>query len=188
MKLKRDFVLDPSLVLKQFKRDWNSQELLDLYHSQGLSLSQIATLKGCSHAAVFKAMQKFSIPRRKCGSSHPLEKHPFWKGGIAKAREYLKEKAPNHPRTNSAGYVLQHILVWEQIHQRQLPVGWAIHHLNGVKNDNRSENLAAMPVRKHSFLTQNEPYKKHIRELEVKVNLLEQSLRDSQLIFGIGEN
>ena len=45
-----------------------------------------------------------------------------------------------HPRANN-GYVLEHILVMEEVLGRYLLPGETVHHRNGIKHDNRPENL-----------------------------------------------
>lgn len=96
---------------------------------------------------------------------------------------YIKIYHPHHHRANKDGYVLEHILIWEQTHNRPLPKGWLVHHLNGIKNDNRPENLVGLPRKRHGQVTQLEPYKRHIRELEAKVKLLERALDNQQMIW-----
>jgi hypothetical protein len=88
------------------------------------------------------------------------------------AQGYTGLYFPHHYRANQNGYVLEHIVVWENYHNKKLPKGWIIHHLNGVRTDNRINNLAAMPVNKHDRLVN--PYIKRINQLEKEVTQLRQ--------------
>lgn len=109
------------------------------------------------------------------------EKHPWygqkaklcpnWKGGRYNLKTgYIKVYSPNHPRVDAKGYVLEHILVWMESYP--LPEGWDVHHINGIKDDNRLENLKSMPHAEHTF-ERNLAIKNRLATLEQRVTILE---------------
>ena len=49
--------------------------------------------------------------------------------------------APGHPRAGKSQYVFEHILVMELVLGRHLLRQESVHHRNGVREDNRPENL-----------------------------------------------
>lgn len=117
---------------------------------------------------------------RKCSDMHLHEsrkgiinhkrgkEHPNWKGGRIYSSGYVFVCKPEHHRSNRDGYVREHILVWEQVHGKPLPDGWIVHHLNGVKDDNKPKNLVGLPSKKHSLVLQAKA--KRIQELEALLN------------------
>lgn len=68
-------------------------------------------------------------------------KNHFWRGGIRKDHGYILRHVPNHPHANRQGYVYEHRLVMESYLGRYLKIEERPHHINGIKSDNRIENL-----------------------------------------------
>lgn len=74
-----------------------------------------------------------------------------WNGGKTTNRKgYILKKRPGHHRADKNGYVMEHILVWEEATGIQVPKNCCIHHLNGIKSDNRIENLCLMEYGAHT--------------------------------------
>ena len=67
-------------------------------------------------------------------------------------RGYTLIFQPDHHRADSRGYVLEHILVFERETGISVPDGCCIHHLNGIKDDNRIENLCMMTHGAHTVM------------------------------------
>ena len=71
------------------------------------------------------------------------KEHHNWKNGTKKMLEgYILRKCPGHPFAYKYGeYVPEHRLVMEDYLGRYLYPKEQIHHKNGIRNDNRIENL-----------------------------------------------
>lgn len=82
---------------------------------------------------------------------------------------YVYLRIPNYPSAQKNGTILEHRYVMEKFLGRQLTRDEIIHHLNGIRNDNRIENLAI--VGKHSH-----PSKSYIKSLQKRVRKLEAQL------------
>lgn len=65
---------------------------------------------------------------------------------------YIACYKPDHPYASAGGLVMEHRLVMEEILGCFLPKSIDVHHLNGVKDDNRIENLAIMTHGAHTAL------------------------------------
>ena len=70
------------------------------------------------------------------------EKAPHWKGGKMTNKEgYILIYLPNHPKTNSKGYVSEHRLVVEKKLGRPLERKEVVHHIDFNPSNNQIENL-----------------------------------------------
>lgn len=73
-----------------------------------------------------------------------------WKGGTTIDREgYLAVLRPDYPGATKNGYILVHRMVYEESRGVRLPKDVLVHHINGVKDDNRPENLVAFTRVEH---------------------------------------
>ena len=83
------------------------------------------------------------------------EKSPYWKGGRYKNKDGYIElmiypKNPYYSMANTKGYILEHRLVMAKYLRRLLLTSEPIHHINGIKDDNRIENLQILTPSNHS--------------------------------------
>ena len=70
------------------------------------------------------------------------ENNGNWQGGRTNhSKGYIYIKNRDHPRSGKNGYVFEHILVMESEIGRYLLKGENVHHTNGIRSDNRLENL-----------------------------------------------
>jgi len=147
--------------------------LIKLYQS-GMSLPEISEKIGITDQAIWQRLKEAGVKRRSISESIKLayktgravrqtgENHHSWKGGRNKDKRgyiviVIKQKR-----------YFEHRIVWEKAHGK-IPQGFIIHHLNGIRDDNRLENLTAIPRARHSPATIIEPHQERIRELEKKL-------------------
>lgn len=73
-------------------------------------------------------------------------------GGHKKKRAdgYASVYTPNHPFASKDGYVMEHILMMEEHIGRLIGRDEVVHHKNGVRDDNRIENLELMTFKEHA--------------------------------------
>lgn len=107
---------------------------------------------------------------RSCASSYHFkgEKNPRWNGGkTTHELGYILVKAPNHPSTDRHGYVRRARLVMEKYLGRYMKPEEETHHINGIKTDDRIENLRLLPNRSKHLKLEHElgTYQEHLYKL-----------------------
>ena len=139
----------------------NKGTLRKLYVEDKMTIKQVAHEMDVSSSTIHRNLRLMGIVRS-TSEARQLSKPP-------RSIFYLARKMSNHPRANKRGYVKEHILAWEEAQGKPLPDGWVVHHLNGIKNDNCPENLAAMPNGNHCSGLVNDALRKRIIELEARL-------------------
>jgi len=162
-----------SYNLHQKKKVFTATEI-ELIKKLYLTASKSEILKALpnwSWRAIGSKASKLRIIGRPTGRTG--KKNANWNGGRRKSSNgYVLVYMPNHPKANTTNCVPEHILVWEKTHGKPVPSGYVIHHLNGLRDDNRPENLVAVPRPQHERHTLVKLAQKRIRELEEQIRNL----------------
>ncbi len=96
--------------------------------------------------------------KKKLRGRNGLKNH-MWKGGRTKSRGYVYIFSPNHPNKNNRDYVFEHRLVMEKYLGRYLTKEEVVHHINGIRDDNKIKNLQLMTNSEHIKLHQKDKNK-----------------------------
>lgn len=142
-----------------------------------------SSMKGKKHT--LEARQKIS--EANSGEKHPMwgkhhseetkqklskaqwgEKGSNWKGGRSKNSGYVLIWKGDHPNANCDNYILEHRLVMEEHLGRYLESWEVVHHVNGVRDDNRIENLELLPGNNENLSLQKMQSRLEIQENETK--------------------
>lgn len=97
---------------------------------------------GHEHTVLSSNLRSGSV--RSCGQCLPRngENAKNWRGGRRKdSKGYVIVYAKGHPNATKQGYIMEHRLVMSNRLGRALHPDENVHHINGVKDDNRPENL-----------------------------------------------
>jgi len=106
-----------------------------------------------------------------------------WKGGRALRVDGYVEVwvSPNdffYPMSKHDGYILEHRLIMAKYLKRHLLSWEVVHHKNGIRNDNRIENLAILKCQSDHFVSihmqrQLNRQQEEIETLKKRITLLE---------------
>ena len=139
----------------------NPEEVIAAYKA-GESIRELAKRLGCSTMPIRDMLYKTATPTRRIdyrivGRQYPKRVATYNADGRRKSGRiidwngYVRILDPNHDGPGTP-YWFEHRLVWEAAHSRQLLPNERVHHINGMKTDNRPENLVALTHGAHSRL------------------------------------
>lgn len=121
-------------------------ELYNLYVTQGLSTLTIGKLYGVHHTSVLDKLSKFKIKTRNISDGKRISK--LNKGSSSKLFKHgLNDSGYRVLRQDGKKYK-EHRIIAENILKRPLSKNEVVHHVNGIKTDNRVENLWIFPSQK----------------------------------------
>jgi len=102
------------------------------------------------------------------------ENNPNYRGGKFEALGYVHVLIPTQQKHEKSSYALEHRIIIETKFGRKLNEDEVVHHLNGIKTDNRIENLTIMSQPEHAKLHGYDDgprsgwfKKSHIKKIEV---------------------
>lgn len=107
---------------------------------EGMAVSEIGRRIGTTSSKVSAFLKKHGIERTPFRQA--MENNPAWRGGrVIDPDGYVLVKAPDHPYKDRHGYVREHRLVMEATLGRCLTREETVHHKDGDKENNSSDNL-----------------------------------------------
>lgn len=90
----------------------------------------------CSRACKYKGLE----------IDGPGSRRKRWDG-------YIEVYYPKHPDASKSGWMLEHRLVAEKKYDRRIDQREHVHHINGIKDDNRPENVEVIDPSVHAGIS-----------------------------------
>jgi len=118
----------------------DEKKCLELYN-KGLSKNKIRILFGVHERIILAVLTKNGVQIRSGHSYQHGSTHSSWKGGRRYSKGYVEIYTPEHPYRKKNRTVSEHRLVMEESLGRYLLPTEVVDHKNGIKDDNRVENL-----------------------------------------------
>lgn len=116
------------------------------HRNERIAKERRACSKGCACKLAYReGRKKLPNPANSWGPTNTN-----WKGGVKWSGEYkLIRVPPGTPGAGSRGYMMEHRYLMQQSIGRPLEKWEQVHHRNGMKSDNRLENLQIVTHAQH---------------------------------------
>lgn len=152
------------MPLEKLKRPGIQTERIIRLYESGLTTRAIGKEVGLTHRAVrLRLFERGIRLRKRADYKWPHgPNHPLWKGGriVDKRQGYITLNVPG------VGRKLEHRVVMERVLGRPLKSHEYVHHINGIRDDNRPENLVLTSPSKHESRTLITALQRRIAYLE----------------------
>jgi len=110
--------------------------------------------------------------------------------------DYIGVRLPEHPNASKCGYVMEHRLVMERHLGRFLKRNEQVHHVNGIKTDNRIQNLKLLTASEHTKFHVNERINngtfhnyKDIKRSDIKRTIKKsRTIKEASSILGVDKS
>jgi hypothetical protein len=150
-----------------------SKQIPDLVwdYISGKTQQEIRDTYGMSHATLLQVLDTYLSPEligylkssnyrnSKVGNKNPMfgkkgSEHHNFKGVVADGKGYLMVTKPSwYTGRKGCKHVFQHhVVMCESLGITEIPSGFHVHHINGVKTDNRISNLSLLEAGAHTRL------------------------------------
>lgn len=141
------------------EKRWNEKEIKKLIRmypyltNKDLSKILNRTVSSIQHKASRLNLKKDNdVNKLIMSKAKEGEKSSSWKGGRKTNKDgYILLLRKDHPNSDKNGYIFEHRIVMEEYIGRLLQQNEIVHHKNGIKNDNRIENLELMTNSQHTI-------------------------------------
>ena len=133
------------------------------------------TWKNHKHPRLGKKGKICPVYGRKMSAETRKKMEPIWEKSANDRRlgrklhrlGYVLVYSPGHHEADRGGYVLEHRLLMEKHLGRELTEDEIVHHKNGIKTDNRVENLMILSRAEHARLHMFARYGKNVKQSNV---------------------
>lgn len=120
------------------------EEIKRLYHGENLSLEKVADELDCSVTRVHRAMDKHDVETRSRSLAFAMN---AYHGGFEMNRDGYKTVVANYKGQRDRAYMHRLLAVAE--YGFEAVKGMHVHHDNGIKWDNRPDNIEIMTPEEH---------------------------------------